>query len=122
MTGTTDNIVKLAAYQGTSDWHNQCIKGTTGKPLPNLANALIGLGAEMPDAFAYDEMLCAPMLMFPLDETEVNFSPRPCTDVDVGIAQKRLQHLGLARLGKDVMHQAVDIRAHERRFHPVRPG
>jgi predicted P-loop ATPase len=102
------------------EWHSQCIKGATGKPLPILANAVIGLRAEMPDAFAYDGMLCAPMLLRPLDSAEADFSLRTCTDIDVGIAQKRLQHLGLARLGKDVMHQAVDIRAYECRFHPVR--
>ena len=46
--------------------------------------------------------------------------PRPCTDVDVGIVQERLQHLGLKKISKDVAHQAVEIRAHECRFHPVR--
>ena len=121
MTGT-DNIVKLAALQnaGAPEWHSQCIKGTTGKPLPILANALIGLQAEMPDVVAFDEMLRAPMLMHPPDQRAASFSPRPCTDVDVGIMQKRLQHLGLPRLGKDVMHQAVDIRAAECSYHPVR--
>jgi predicted P-loop ATPase len=100
-------------------WHGECIKDAFGQPLPILANALIGLRAEFADAFAYDEMLCAPKLMCPLDQTEADFSPRPLTDVDVGIVQKCLQHLGLARLGKDVMHQAIDIRAYECRFHPV---
>ena len=42
------------------------------------------------------------------------------TDVDAGIVQEQLQHLGLKRLSKDIVHQAVDVRAHERRFHPVR--
>jgi hypothetical protein len=55
MTGT-DNIVKLAALQnaGAPEWHGQCIKGATGKPLPMLANALIGMEAEMPDIVAYE--------------------------------------------------------------------
>ena len=84
-----------------------------------LASALIALRAEMPGAFAFDEMLRAPVLMQSLTG-DTNFVPRPCTDVDVGIVQERLQHLGLKRCSKDVAHQAVEIRAHECRFHPVR--
>jgi predicted P-loop ATPase len=89
------------------------------KAASSVANALIGLRAVWPDALAYDEMLCAPMLMQAL-KGENGFEPRPLTDVDVGIMQEVLQHRGLKRIGKDAMHQAVDIRAHERRFHPVR--
>ena len=59
------------------------------------------------------------MLMRSLTD-ELSFQPRPCTDVDVGIAQERLQQLGLKRVSKDVVHQAVEIRSHECRFHPVR--
>ena len=59
------------------------------------------------------------MLMQPLT-SELNFIPRPCTDVDVGIVREWLQHLGLKRLSKDVAHQAIDILAYEHRFHPVR--
>jgi predicted P-loop ATPase len=40
--------------------------------------------------------------------------------VDVGIVQERLQHLGLPRISKDVVHQAVDMRAAACQFHPVR--
>ena len=65
-------------------------------------------------------MLCVTMLMRSLDRRRTGFSPRPCTDVDVGVVQERLQHLGLTRLSRDVIHQAVDIRAAECRFHPVR--
>jgi predicted P-loop ATPase len=106
--------------ESRATWNEQCILGITGKPLPILANALIGLRAEMPSALAYDEMLCAPLLMCSLAAETKAFSARPCTDIDVSVIQERLQHLGLARLSKDVTHQAVDRRAHECRFHPLR--
>ena len=51
---------------------------------------------------------------------ENDFTPRPLTDVDVGMMQERLQHLGLKRIGKDIVHQAVDMRASECSYHPVR--
>jgi hypothetical protein len=111
--GTTDG------GGSSSTWLQDCILNNSGKPLAILANALTGLRAVMPDTFAYDEMLNAPLLMQPLENLD-GFRPRPLTDVDVGIIQERLQNLGLERVSKDVMHQAVDVRAHERRFHPVR--
>jgi predicted P-loop ATPase len=99
-------------------WLNKCIVGR-GEPLPVLANALIALEAEMPAAFAYDEMMRAPILMAPLNP-ESGFQPRTLRDVDVGLVQEKLQHLGLRRITKDAVHQAVDIRATKCRFHPVR--
>jgi predicted P-loop ATPase len=114
-----DNIVRLAELQTTVPaWLQDCIAGETGKPLSVLASALIGLRAQMPAVVAWDEMLCAPLLMQPLTP-EVDFAPRPCTDVDVGIVQERLQHLGLKRISREVVHQAIDLRAYECRFHPV---
>jgi predicted P-loop ATPase len=103
----------------STKWLDDCICGETGKPLPVLANALIGLRAVFPDSIAYDEMLCAPILMRSL-VGENDFAPRPLTDVDVSIMQDRLQHLGLKRLAKDTVHQAVDVRARKCAFHPVR--
>ena len=76
------------------------------------ANALTGLRAVMPDTFSYDEMLNAPLLMQPLGNVD-DFRPRPLTDIDVGIVQEHLQNLGLERISKDVMHQAVDVRAQQ---------
>jgi hypothetical protein len=109
---------KTKARSGSS-WLDACILGETGKPIAILANVLIGLRAEIPDTLAFDEMGCASMLMHSLTG-ENDFEPRLCTDVDVGVIQERLQHCGLKRLSKDVMHQAIDIRAHECRFHPIR--
>jgi predicted P-loop ATPase len=39
---------------------------------------------------------------------------------DVGRVQEQLQAMALVRLPKDIIHQAVDIVAHQQRFHPVR--
>lgn len=104
---------------GKPAWLKDCILNGFGKPLPNLANALTVLRAVLPNSFAYDEMLCAPMLMKAVAD-ESGFGPRPLTDVDVGVIQERLQTLGLDRIGKDTMHQAIDVRAYECRFNPVR--
>ena len=115
-----DKIVRLAQLQDREPaWAFECITGDTGKPLSVLANALIVIRAEMPGVFAHDEMLRVPLVIQPL-EPEPGFTPRPCTDVDVGVVQERLQHLGLKRISKDVVHQAVDICAYESRFHPAR--
>ena len=110
-----------ARRQTQSSWLDGWQIDSNGQPLGNLFNALTALRSDpaVSDMFAYDEMLCAPMLMQPLVE-EVSFVPRPVTDVDVGLLQERLQNIGLWRLSKDTTHQAVDVRAHERRFHPIR--
>jgi predicted P-loop ATPase len=107
------------ARETNRSWRADLLRDGHGKPLPILANALTAMRAVMPRMFAYDEMLRVPVLMHPLAQ-ESDFRPRPCTDVDIGLTQEKLQHLGLKQLSKDVMHQAVDIRAQECGFHPVR--
>jgi predicted P-loop ATPase len=114
-----ENIYQLAVLQGReAEWLEECIE-EGGKPLPVLANVLIGLRAQWSDHFCYDEMLCAPVLVKSLTG-ENNFTPRAVTDADVATVQEQLQHAGLKRLAKDTVHQAVSARAHERRVHPVR--
>jgi predicted P-loop ATPase len=117
----TINALRLvAARNDPDDWTGSCILGENGRPLPVLANALIALRAVMPDLIAYDEMSRSEMLMQPLDGAASVFSPRRVTDVDVGVIQERIQHLGLKRISSEVMHQAISIRARECSFHPVR--
>ena len=88
----------------------------------NLGNALLALreDAAFCDAFAFDEMLCAPTLLHPLFKAEPDFTARPVTDADVAAVQEYLQWQGLRRIGKDTVHQAVEKRARECSFHPVR--
>lgn len=103
-------------------WLRYCVMDRRGNPLPVLASALAGLRGDpaLADCFAYDEMLGAVLLMAPLPGQDDFHERRPVTDTDVGIVQEYLQRQGLTRLGKDVMHQAVDGRARERSFHPIR--
>jgi predicted P-loop ATPase len=106
---------------GQPAWLHDCQIDNIGWPIPNLFNTLLALrnDAAVKDCFAFDEMLCAPMLTRPLG-TERNFTRRPMTDVDVGLLQTWLQDAGLRRVSKDTTHQAVSVRAAERSYHPVR--
>ena len=45
---------------------------------------------------------------------------RPVTDDDVNRLQEWLQHVGLPRIGREIVHQAVDAIAREIRIHPIR--
>jgi len=104
-------------------WLAECQVSERGVPYGNLANAMLAMrqDARFREAFALDQMLRASLLVSPLPGAEQSgFQPRPVGDNDVGIVQEALQLDGLARLGKDVVHQAVDLRAAERAFHPVR--
>jgi predicted P-loop ATPase len=105
-----------------SDWLSKCETDKQGRPFPNLANAMIALRSDpaVKDASAYDEMLCAPMLVRPLIDKGLKFKSRPVTDIDVSSLQEWLQLAGLINIGKETAHQAVDLRARECAFHPVR--
>lgn len=91
-------------------------------PFDNLANAMTALrGApELKDCFALDEMLQVPVLMKPLPNGNPGLLPRPVRDTDVSIVQEWLQRNHLRRIGKDIVHQAIALRAEENVFHPIR--
>ena len=109
------------ARQNAKTWTGKTM-GTKTSIASNIANALLGLrqDPELRDAFGFDEMLRTPMLMRPLFEPDPAFIIRPITDADVGMVQEFLQWCGLRRLGKDVVHQAIEVRAQECAYHPVR--
>ena len=102
------------------DWMGQTMIGKS-TAANNLGNALLGLRKDpaLYDVLGYDEMLCAPVLLRPLARVP-DFTVRPVTDADVSAIQELLQWKGLRRLGKDTIHQAVEARARECSFHPVR--
>jgi predicted P-loop ATPase len=78
--------------------------------------------SELELLIAYDEMLHAPLLQraVPGSEGGDDAYPRPLRDTDVTAVQEWLQLAGLSGLSKDVVHQALELRASEKHFHPVR--
>jgi predicted P-loop ATPase len=118
-----DNIIKLAEIERAKpEWLRDCLCSDTGKPIPNLANAALGLRNDptFKNMFGYDEMLCAVMLMRPIDEPSGKFELRVVTDIDVFKMQELMQKIALLRLSRETAQQAVDIVAYAQRFHPVR--
>jgi predicted P-loop ATPase len=110
------------------DWAERCIKDDFGRIIPNLANVLVAVRAlpEVAEAFAYDSMSCSTILRTALPVAPNGESacagpfPRAVRDEDVSQVQEWLQHQGIPKIGRDQVHQAVDQRAMERAFHPVR--
>jgi len=130
-------VIKLAskrrargasARDDLAPWLADAIMDERGRVLPNLANMMIPLRAapEISEAFTFDEMLRAAILTSPLPVMtgraleEVEGLPRPVRDTDISQLQEWAQHAGLPKIGRDTTHQAVDLRAQERAFHPVR--
>jgi predicted P-loop ATPase len=105
-----------------SDWTEHLQRDHKGSPLNNLANAMTAMryAEELRDCFAFDQMLRAPILMKHLPGGSADGLPRPVRDGDVSLVQEWLQRHELCHLGKDTTHQAVDYRAEEQAFHPVR--
>jgi len=100
-----------AEGDGEADWLSHAMTDDKGRPMANLANALLGLRSDpkLKDSLSFDEMLRTVLL-----------NGEPIRDVDVTAIQEYLQHAGLRWVTKDTTHSAVDQRASERPFHPVR--
>ena len=113
-----------------NQWLAYCQHDSEGNLRSNLANTLVALrqAPELKELFSYDEMLRAPLLTKPVPSVRRAESfggdspdlPRNVRDVDVTAVQEWLQRAGLSAVSKDTTHQAVDLCASERAFHPVR--
>src|SRR5262249_33048855 len=118
-----DQLIAQAPQQKAKDLDWTPNTMTTKSPIAsNLGNALVGLRNDpaLCHVLGYDEMACTPVLRRPLFTNGADFVLRPVCDADIAAIQEFLQWKGLRRLGKDTLHQAVDLRAREKSFHPVR--
>jgi predicted P-loop ATPase len=107
---------------GDKPWPEFLQRNDKGEAVNNLANAMTALRSapELKGCFRLDEMLRVPVLVRPPPKGKPGILPRPVSDTDVSIVQEWLQRHELRRLGKDIVHQAVALRAEENAFHPVR--
>jgi hypothetical protein len=103
------------------DWLADAITDERGRAIANLANAMEALrnAPELERLFAYDLMLGAAILLETVPGSDDGGTPRPVRDTDVTALQEWLQRAGLPKMGRETIHQAVDLRARERAFHPV---
>jgi len=107
-------------------WLEDCQKTDKGAPIPNVHNALLGLRRDprLKNILSYDQMRRVILLTSPTPDatgtTDQDDLPRPIRDTDITNIQEFLQISGLTRISKDTTHQAVEKRAEENAFHPVR--
>ena len=105
----------------SADWLEDCIKSDTGRPLPIVANAIEALRRDpaVRDCFSLDEMLCAPLLLREIGSPPgTPFKIRPVSDNDVVEVQTWMQRVGLKRIAKETVHDAIHMRASDNAFHP----
>jgi Virulence-associated protein E-like domain len=110
---------------GWPDWLSRLRRDDRGRVYPDLANVMIALRGEkhLIGACAYDEMLQHSIVQreWPRapDADPVQSPPHETNDDDIGRLQEWLQFMGLPRIGREIVGQAIEIFARERRFHPV---
>jgi hypothetical protein len=122
------NASEKSSRSNERPWLQNATLDEEGRPYANVANALAILRAEpeVKSSLKYDQMLCAPLLTAPLPasglgQAEKDFSePRPVHDADATKLQEFIQHIGLPKMGKDTVQSAIDVRAQETKFHPIR--
>jgi predicted P-loop ATPase len=102
--------------QAAASWEDDLImpEPKTPRPLAIVENAMVVLAnePELKELFAYDEMLCAEVIM--------NSPARPLTDVDITTTQCFLQRFGLRRIGHQTTRDAIERYAKTKPFHPLR--
>jgi predicted P-loop ATPase len=104
-------------------WIVNALKDMRDEPVANLANVMLALRSapQVKDCFALDEMQMGVMLVEPVPGGALSGKlPRPVQDTDVSALQEWLQRAGLLKVSSETVHQAVDQRARECRYHPLR--
>jgi predicted P-loop ATPase len=110
---------------GWPAWHSRLARDRN-RIIADLANVLVALRGEerMMLACAFDEMAQHSLVTreWPRapDADPVKPVPHETDDDDIARLTEWLQHMGIRKVGREVVGQAVEVFARERCFHPVR--
>ena len=122
--GTSGGASMFSQQQtgGGVQWVNHCQRDAKGRPLFNLANAMLALRNDeaVKHMLAYNEMYCGEVMVREIAGQVDLLEPRPVQDVDATAIQEWLQLNHLTLIGQSIVFKAIDLRAHEHKFHPVR--
>lgn len=124
-----DRRPRKARPEQSHKWLQDCSLDDKGRPYPNFANVLHALRCDplLSDVFGYDEMSGAVMVMQPLPDPvtggvlpEDDWRPHERTENCLLKLLEYLQVIAFPRLSKSDLHDAIEARANQRSFHPVR--
>mgnify|MGYP005815626239 CR=1 FL=1 len=104
-------------------WRAEWQISDAGTPLPNLFNVMVALRRydRLREIVSFDEMQRKVVINHAAPgATSTTIYPRFITDADVMTIQEELQRQGLRRIAKATVQDALDLRAMERPYHPVR--
>jgi predicted P-loop ATPase len=110
---------------GYASWWDK-LRRDNGRVIPDLANVLIALREDQALAFAmaFNEMRQRSIAMTEWPRAARALAgekpPHEIGDDDITRLQEWLQHMGLPRIGREIVSQAVEAFARERRVHPIR--
>ncbi|HEY1887142.1 MAG TPA: virulence-associated E family protein [Roseiarcus sp.] len=110
---------------GIAPWYDT-LRKDNGRVIPDVANVLHALSQDQALVFAmaFDEMRQRSMAMAEWPHTPrcipPAFKPHEIGEDDVTILQEWLQWMGMPRVGREIVAQACERFARERRIHPVR--
>jgi predicted P-loop ATPase len=110
-----------------SDWLAGAQVDHRGDPVSNIANAMLALRRVpvLARAFRFDEMSRQAILASELPcaeerDDEPDILPRAVRDTDATQLQEWFQWQGLKSIPRETVHSAIDLRARENAFHPVK--
>jgi predicted P-loop ATPase len=123
-----DNVFPLNGKRADQDWRQHWQRTETlnkkdGPPLINLRNVMVVLRHYEPlaDIIKFDEMTQSIWLTGQIPNTEEDKTiPRPLRDEDVLAIQEEIQLVGLRRVSRQQVQDAIQKRADEVRINPLR--